>query len=470
MTTIFALSTPSGRSALAIIRLSGPLCDDVLRDLKNTPELPAPRHAHLCYLHHPQTKVLLDEAVILRFKAPHSYTGEDMLELHLHGGRAVVAAVLDALSACCGLQTAGAGDFSRRAVLNGRLDLTQAEGIADLIAAETAAQHAQAFRQMRGALGRLYENWGARLKEALARVEADLEFADEDLPDGIGQAALDGLKSLGAEIAAHLADDRGQKLRDGIFVALVGAPNVGKSSLFNKLVGRAAAIVSPQAGTTRDIVEATLDMGGVPVRIADMAGLRAARDDIEREGVRRAMAAARAADIRVFICAPPKGQVGASGAGYKDFESPFESLGAEDGDFHLYNKVDLNASSDDVPAGDVPDILAAASLWVPISVKTGHGYAAFEQALTKRIAARFGASEAPVLTRLRHREALETALAGLNRALNSRGAGLETGQEVGLELAAEDLRLAMRAVGQITGHVDVEAVLDVVFADFCIGK
>ena len=273
--TIFALSTASARAALAVVRLSGPACDSALVALGVT-RLPPPRMAGVRALAAPQNGALLDEALVLRFQAPHSFTGEAMAELHLHGGLAIVESVLAALSALPGLRAAEAGEFTRRAVLNGKMDLTAAEAIADLIDAEGGAQQKQALAQLRGGLRRRAEGWREGLKTLLAHLEADLEFADEDLPGGIGQKALDGLPALQAELSGALSDDTGLRLRDGLRVALVGPPNAGKSSILNMLAGRAAAIVSARAGTTRDAIEVAMLLEGVPLTLIDTAGLRAA--------------------------------------------------------------------------------------------------------------------------------------------------------------------------------------------------
>ena len=294
--TIYACATAPGRAALAVVRVSGPDCQAVLAGFGAT--CPPPRLAGLRRLVHPHSQDLLDEALILYFSGPHSYTGEDVVELHLHGGAAVVASVLEALSVLPNCRPAEAGEFTRRAVLLGKLDFTRAEAVADLIDAETTAQQVQALGQLQGNLRDLFEGWRGELHTALAHLEADLEFADEDLPGGIGRAALGALPDLRDKIAAFIDDTRGLKLRAGLRVALLGAPNAGKSSLLNRLAGRDAAIVSARAGTTRDIIEIAMTLAGVPVTLIDTAGLRAAGDDIEREGVRRALAAARDDAVR----------------------------------------------------------------------------------------------------------------------------------------------------------------------------
>ena len=434
--TIFALSTASARAALAVVRLSGPACDSALVALGVT-RLPPPRMASLRALAAPQNGALLDEALVLRFQAPHSFTGEAMAELHLHGGLAIVESVLAALSALPGLRAAEAGEFTRRAVLNGKMDLTAAEAIADLIDAEGGAQQKQALAQLRGGLRRRAEGWREGLKTLLAHLEADLEFADEDLPGGIGQKALDGLPALQAELSGALSDDTGLRLRDGLRVALVGPPNAGKSSILNMLAGRAAAIVSARAGTTRDAIEVAMLLEGVPLTLIDTAGLRAAGDDIEREGVRRALASAEEADIVIWVDAPDVAD-GAADDMARDWRSA--------ADMRLANKSDVARPDDDGA--------------LRLSAKTGDGAGALLAALGRLVLQKTGSGESAPVTRARHVAILREVLAHIEAAQ----------QADALELAAEDLRLAQRALGRMTGTVDVEQLLDVVFADFCIGK
>lgn len=437
--TIYALATPVGRSALAVIRLSGARAGDALKALTQKP-LPKAREARVRPVLCPETGRELDQALVLWMPGPHSFTGEDCVEIYAHGGLAVIESILTALASIKGLRPAEAGEFTRRAVVNGRLDLTAAEAIGDLIDAETSAQQQQALRQMRGALGALYNGWRDRIKTALAHLEADIEFADEDLPGGLGQGALAGLEGLAEEIADHLADQRGERLRDGVSVAIIGSPNAGKSSIINILAKKDAAIVSPQAGTTRDVVEVSLVMAGVPVTIADTAGLRLSGDEIEMQGVVRAKRRAEEADIRLLVIAPDA--------------PPGEAIDLLlSGDFCLGNKADLGPTTVALPDGVRS---------VALSVLTGQGVDDFQTILTETLGQRFGLAEQPALTRARHRAALEEALSYLQRA--------DAARHRALELAAEDLRLASRALGRITGQVDIEALLDIVFADFCIGK
>ena len=364
-----------------------------------------------------------------------------MAELHLHGGRAVVGATLAAIGKLGFCRLAEPGEFTRRAFEHGKLDLTRAEAIADLVAAETEQQRRQALQQMDGALHRLYEDWRTLGLRALAHLEAAIDFPDEDLPKGLAAEVRSGITELQGEIAAHLDDRRGERLREGINIAIIGPPNAGKSSLLNLLARRDAAIVSESAGTTRDIIEVHLDLGGWPVVLADTAGLRATADAIEQEGVRRARARARAADLRLLV-------LDASA----DWKAAMRELTAASEhwnpahDIVVVNKVDL-ASVDAVGV-------------VALSAKSGAGLPELLARLERSAAALMEEGGPPPLTRARHREALVEAQAALGRAL--------VAPEVAL--AAEDLRLAMRAIGRITGTVRIDELLDVIFRDFCIGK
>lgn len=442
--TIFALSTAPGRSGVAVVRASGPQAWAGLQALAGRSINPTPRQSALVTLFDPAAKTPIDRALILPFKAPASYTGEDVIEYHIHGGRAVIDSLLAALTQLAGHRLAEPGEFTRRAFENARLDLTQAEAVADLINAETEAQKMQALAQMGGALLALYQAWAETLTTALAHLEADIEFPDEDLPPGISEEILWPLKNLAAEIAAHLNDNRrGERLRDGIHIAIIGAPNAGKSSLVNALAQREVAIVSPHAGTTRDVIEAHLDLAGYPVIIADTAGLRPdqvtdeAHDQIESEGMRRALQRAQQADIKLLV---------------------FDGTAAEP-DPHTLALIDETALLV-VSKGDRKCILRRPWPAIEISVQTGAGLQRLLEAIVQRIESLYGRRDAPPLTRPRHRAAVEEAQQSLVRAL---AAALP-------ELMAEDIRLALRAIGRITGKVDVEDLLDIVFRDFCIGK
>ncbi len=438
METIFAPATPRGRGGVAVIRISGPRASAALEDLSGR-AVGAPRAAELRELNDPESGEVLDQALVLFFQGPHSFTGEDVVELHLHGGLAVVDSVVQGLGKIEGLRFAEAGEFSRRAVENGKFDLSAAEGIADLIEAETSAQQAQALRQMKGAFGALCDSWRDQLVQSLAYVEADIDFADEDLPDDLAASVLPGLTGLYEEISRFLADHRGERIRDGIFVAVVGPPNTGKSSLVNALARRDAVIVSDEAGTTRDVVEVRLRMAGLPVTVCDTAGLRESTSSVEQEGIRRARKTAEEADIRIWM----QSAVDAS---------PDLFATAEPHDLKLVNKVDV-----------APNPLSAPDIF-RVSIKKGEGVEAFERALAQKIGDLFSLREDPVITRARHRKELEACVVALDGAISLLRVGGETA------LVAEELRHAARAVGRITGRVDVEELLDVVFRDFCIGK
>ncbi len=436
--TIFARASGAGRAALTVLRVSGPGVPEVLRELAGP--LPRPRMASLRHLRCPDQGEVLDHALLLWFPGPRSYSGEDMAELHLHGGPAVLADVTQALLRL-GCRPAQPGEFTRRAFLHGKLDLTQAEAIHDVVEAETSAQRRQALRQAEGALRRLYAGWTERATRILAHQEAAIEFEMDDLPSDLSAQARETARALAAEIAAHLDDgSRGERLRDGLAIAIVGAPNAGKSSLLNALVGCEAAIVSARPGTTRDVVECRLDLDGIPATLADTAGLRESEDEIEREGMRRSRLRAEEADIVLALFAA-------------DLPADPETLAllrAARIGVAVASKADLAASP---PAlGDIP--------LLPTSARTGEGLDTLRAKLAALARDCAGLSETPRLTRERHRAALSEALARL-----------EEGATAPLpELAAEAWRSAVLALGRLTGRVDVEQVLDVVFGDFCIGK
>ena len=437
--TIYALSSAPGRAGIAVVRISGPEAGAVFTAFTGL-AADHPRLVRRVGLIDPANGEHLDDSLAIWFAAPNSYTGEDIVEFHIHGGVAVPAAVLGALSRRSGLRLAEPGEYTKRAFHAGKLDLTEAEGVIDLIDAETEAQRRQALRQSQGALRHVYEAWSARLVAVLAHFEAEIDFPDEDLPDSIIDNKLHQISSLIDEITLHLDDARrGERLRSGFEIAIIGPPNAGKSSLLNLLAGREAAIVSSRAGTTRDVIEVHLDLGGYPVVLADTAGIREAKDEIEQEGVRRALGAAARADLRIAI-------FGAA-------EPPPSDLAYIDKDtIVVYNKIDL---------ASVP--VWADSLGVQrfaISVTESQGVTALLDGLQEHVEERIGLTESPTITRVRHREAVADCADALRRSLT---AALP-------ELAAEDVRLAVRSLSQITGRVDVEDILGIVFRDFCIGK
>jgi len=445
--TIFAPATAPGRAAVAIVRISGPAAAGALERLAGA--RPRARRASLRRLRDPDGAAI-DEALVLWLPGPGSYTGEDMAELQVHGSAAVVDAVTDALLAM-GLRLAEPGEFTRRAFEAGRLDLDQAEAVADLIDAQTRAQARQALEQLEGALGRRYRGWRAMLAEALALVEAAVDFPDEELPQDVALRAGPLVGALSAQLAAALADaGRGQWVREGYRIALVGAPNAGKSQLFNALLGREAAIVTPTPGTTRDVIEAPLALGAYRAVIADMAGLRATDDAIEGEGVRRACAWAADAALRLWVVD------GAASTG--DWREARAT--AAPGDILVIAKSDLGRGRD---AAEAMGAATCARLEVAeVSAEDGRGLGALMAAVRTRAEAALSGSDFPAATRARHARALAEALERLR--------GVDAERLAAPELAAEELRLAARALERITGRIGAEDVLGVIFSSFCIGK
>jgi tRNA modification GTPase len=451
--TIYALSTAPGRAGIAVIRISGRAARNALHALCRG-RFPASRVASFRRLRHPHTGEVLDEAVVLWLPGPANFTGEDMVELHVHGGRAVVAGVLEAL-ASFGLRLAQPGEFTMRAFGNGKIDLTEAEGLADLINAETAYQRRQAIAQHCGALRGHYELWRATLLGAMAYVEASLDFSDEgDIAGNAFNEAIPQVRRLVADLDLALADGRrGEIVREGIQVAIVGAPNVGKSSLLNALAGRDAAIVFHEPGTTRDVIEVALDLDGFPFVLRDTAGLRETESPVEQEGIRRALASAKQADIVLLMYDAAAASMGTQGPFWE--ESWREGGQAEASKtFTVINKIDLAALDfSRLPEGTLL-----------ISAKTGDGLDALKTALVRFAVESFGGNETPLITRARHRQEIERARSALNQFL----ASADTGDHP--EIAAEHLREAAGALGRLTGRLDVEDVLAQIFSEFCIGK
>jgi tRNA modification GTPase len=437
--TIFALSSGRPPAAIAVVRISGPQAGPALKSVIG--RVPEPRRAALARIKDPATGDVIDEALALWFPGPNSETGEDTVELQPHGGHAVVAAVLRVLGRLDGLRMAEPGEFTRRAFESGRMSLTEVEGLADLIGAETDVQRQQAFRQMKGLLGHRAETWRGRLIQALALVEARIDFSDEaDVPEDLIGPAMKIAVELRDEIAAALAGSgRGERLREGLTVAIAGPPNAGKSTLINRLAKRDVAIVSPVAGTTRDVIEVHLDLAGYPVTLLDTAGIRDSQDPIEQEGVRRARARAAEADLILWLTA--------------DVPVKIDDYG-DKSVWVVRNKVDL--ADGHPPAADFA-----------ISATVGTGMDVLLAALQEFAQRYFAAGEAGIVTRERHRRGLEDTVDALTRALAEGAAKGANGRE---DIVAEELRRGALALGRLTGRVDVEDVLDVIFRDFCIGK
>ena len=431
--TIFALGSAPGRAGIAVVRLSGPLVRTVLPEV-TLASLPKARRAVVRTVFAGEKPI--DQGLVLFFRRPTSYTGEDVAELHLHGGRAVLARISDVLIAK-GLRPAEPGEFTRRAVENGKLDLTRAEGIADLVNAETEEQRRQALSQYSGHFEHLCETWRERLVRCSAWAEAAIDFADDELPQDLVRKARSEAAALARELQGYLQDERrGEILREGLHLTVVGPPNAGKSSLVNALAQRDVAIVAETAGTTRDVIEVRLDLSGYPVIVSDTAGLRETAEIVESEGVRRAIARARSADLLLLLL-----------DGSRPEEASAAKAAVRAPDLVAWNKADLSWPTS--PEG------------LRLSLKTGEGLAELIEAIGKAVRARLDRPQEPaVLTRARHRQALAGAVDALGRAALGASA----------ELIAEDLRIAARAIGRISGRVDVEDLLDVIFRDFCIGK
>jgi tRNA modification GTPase len=508
--TIFALSSGRPPAAIAVVRISGSRAGEALKALAG--RLPKARRAALVRVRDPQTREPIDEALALWFPGPNSETGEDVAELQLHGGRAVIAATLAALGTLEGLRPAEAGEFTRRAFDNGKLDLTAVEGLADLVAAETEGQRRQALRQLQGALGVRAEGWRARLVRALALAEAVIDFSDEgDVPDNLETPVLEIVRSLQGEIGDTLADGRrGERLRDGLVVAIAGPPNAGKSTLLNRIARREAAIVSPHAGTTRDVIEVHLDLDGWPVTLLDTAGIRDTQDAVEMEGVRRARQRAAAADLVLWVedASLTANRQAAACAGALDHLRDIDNAKSDHAGrevaslsrsaptvWVIRNKIDLlatallrnescvenratseskgyanedlkNTDNKALMTGDQRNESVAKinEKEFSISSVTGSGFEALMDRLARHAEGFLAGGEPALIARERQRLVLQEALGALQRAV---AVASTAGRD---ELLAEELRIAARALARLIGRVDVEDVLDVIFRDFCIGK
>ncbi len=437
MITIFAPITAIGISGVATVRISGDKALWCLVQL-GVDNLPPANQVKFTKIFDPKTSELIDETVVAFFQAPHSFTGEDVVEISIHGSPYILKKLIQVLSSFDRVRMAQPGEFSKIAFLNGKIDLVQAEAIVDLIKSETEAQHQQALKQLSGELGRIYDNWRTSIIEILALIESFIDFPDEDLPDYVIDEATKKVRKLQEEISLHLNDNkRGQKIKDGLSLAIIGSPNVGKSSLLNFLAKSEVAIVSEIAGTTRDIIEIHLDIAGVAVKIADTAGIRESDDRIEQEGIKRALKKAQDADLKIILI----------DAADKGFETDFGSQNI----ITVLNKIDLS--------GEVLE-KSAQNYDVGISLKTGKNLELLLKRLEEKVLEILPKQSNPLITQERYRVALSQALHSLaNFSL-----------EKNIELAAEDLRIASYEIAKITGRIDVDDILDVVFSKFCIGK
>ncbi|KAK3098994.1 hypothetical protein FSP39_025054 [Pinctada imbricata] len=508
--TIFSLSSGHGKCGVAVIRVSGASAGNALMKMGNLRQLPTPRVAVLRKVIHPDSAEHIDNGLIIWFPAPNSFTGEDCVEFHVHGGPAILVSMVTALSAIPGVRQAEAGEFTKRAFMNGKLDLTEVEGLGDLIHAETEAQRKQALRQMDGALSQLYTSWRQRIIKVIADVEAHIDFGEDELiEDHILESAASRAEEIQKEIQIHLQDNRqGERLRNGVHVAILGEPNVGKSSLLNSICQRPAAIVSHIPGTTRDIVESAVNIGGFPVLLSDTAGLRDTVDIVEKEGVRRALNRARLSDVKVVVVdvqsflrhwktsannidSDVKQHLGYIGI----IEDPTESSNVNENDVSMETDSGINMtghtntaiSREKIPSEDLQNVILVlnksdllegrdVNMDLPhsckgmdvcmVSCKTGQGMEAFVQVLAEKIKILCGGNLLagnPSLTQARHRLLLNNCVHHLTRFSQY----YRFGDEV---LAAESLRKTIREMGKLTGKISTEDILDVIFKDFCIGK
>lgn len=443
--TIYALSTVFGKSGVAVIRVSGIGALKIISTMTDlNSAVVKPRYAHFIKLRHGVSKELLDKCLLIYFKAPHSFTGEDVIELHTHGSRAVIAAVMDSLAQIDGYRLAEPGEFSKRAFYNGKMDLTEAEGLADLIDAETAEQQKYAVRQMDGGLKDLYEGWRETLVGILAHIEAYIDFPEEDIPQDIVSGMQNTVFKLIENIKKHLRDDTvGERLREGFRVAIIGAPNAGKSSLLNQVAKREAVIVSDIAGTTRDAIDIHLDLGGYPVIFTDTAGLRETTEEIERKGIAVAHDKARQADLVIYLFDASK-----------NYAQDIEKYKKEFADKLLVVANKRDKLSPEQIAG------LQKSGYLVISARQNLGTDKLLENIKEHISARFTSVSGMLISRRRYREALQNTVELLQNFCFDKE----------IELTAEDIRLAAREIGKITGRIEVDEILDKIFGSFCIGK
>ncbi|XP_052805727.1 tRNA modification GTPase GTPBP3, mitochondrial-like [Mya arenaria] len=519
--TIFSLSSGHGKCGVAVVRVSGPATWSVLQNIAQFKEKPAPRLALVRKLVNPNTRIVIDKGLVLYFQGPHSFTGEDSAEFQVHGGPAVVAALLGALHGVPGCRQALPGEFTKRAFQNAKLDLTEVEGLGDLIHAETEVQRRQALRQMEGDLGHLYQQWRTDIIKSVADLEAFIDFSeDQDIEDEVVQQVHARVGKLNDEIARHLDDKRqGERLREGVHVAIIGEPNVGKSSLLNAICQRPAAIVNDVAGTTRDVIETHVSLGGYPVLLSDTAGLRETEDKVEKEGVRRALQRAQQADVKVLVfdISRLQGQREPLRNMYQFIQHEIETLGLNDFNKEehpdnvfdvrtkskknervsysssflkdyiiVFNKLDIveeiniqniigqskersvqtnTVEADEQHGNGVPIVTEGDLTTYCISCTSGKGMDALVTALTRKVEQMCGnpLSGHPSLTQARHRAHLTACVAHLDHFRSGRPGG-------DIVLQSESLRRALREIGKLTGRITTEDILDVIFHDFCIGK
>nr|CAH7739657.1 unnamed protein product [Callosobruchus chinensis] len=449
--TIFALSSGQGKCGVAVIRVSGPYSQQALLQLTSLQKLPEPRHAILRSIKNPVSSETLDKGLVIWFPGPKCFTGEDSFELHVHGGLAVVSAVLNALQAIPKLRLAEPGEFTRRAFYNKKLDLTEVEGIADLLQSETELQRKQAFLQSQGALSKVYNRWKQSLTGCLAHIEAQIDFEETDtLELGLLEAVSNNVQKLVDEIERHINDGRkGEMLRQGVKTIILGEPNVGKSSILNLLCQRPAAIVTPIEGTTRDVLEITLNIGGYPLVIADTAGLRSETlDQIEKEGIRRALELLERSNLVLLVVDLEK---------YLKCEKDSNDLFSKQC-IVVLNKVDLLHGTIDIDIDST----------VMLSCRTERGVSELTNVLSNKLKALCGepTEEHPSLNQVRHRQHLMDCVSYLKFCLQE----CVKGDRCDLVIMAEHLRKALRHLGKLVGHVSNEQLLDIIFNEFCIGK
>jgi tRNA modification GTPase len=443
METIFALSSGRGKTGVSVIRVSGDLAKKSLDVFAISKPIKS-RVAELCKLKY--NGEVIDNALVLYFQNPNSFTGEDVIEFHVHGSIAVVNNILNILSNIQGYRLAEAGEFSKRAFQNGKMDLVQAEGLADLIEAETMAQAKQAMRAMEGEASKIYEDWRKRIIEIMAFIEAYIDFPDENIPADLDIQAQNKVQQIIDEIESQIKNDNGERVRLGAVATIIGAPNVGKSSLINFLTKREVAIVSDIAGTTRDYLEAHLNIAGMPLTLIDTAGIRESADIIEQEGVRRALQKAENADFAIVML--DDRMIGLDDEKIKAFIE-------NDNNLVILNKVDLNKTKNQKPK---------TKNYLEISLKQNIGTEELIQKLSQKLENIMGNSENSIITRSRHKTSLQKSIAGLAGFISARK------NNIPIELCAENLRSAAVAIGQITGKIGVEDILDKIFSEFCIGK